>query len=170
MKFEKGNEYWKLGKGNYKHGLRHKRIYNIWRNMWHRCTKPTDTNYRNYGERGISVCEEWKDPKVFADWAYKNGYSDSLTIDRIDVNGNYEPRNCRWVTYTAQANNKTNNVLIEYNGEKHTFSEWGKITGIPLKTIWGRIRVRGWSAEKALTTPVGTIDTRFKKRGTNDTA
>lgn len=163
MQFQKGNEWWKLGSGNYKHGLRHKRIYNIWRNMWHRCTNPSDPGYRNYGGRGISVCKEWKDPKVFADWAYKNGYSDNLTIDRIDVNGNYEPSNCRWATYATQANNKTNSVFIEYNGESHTFAEWEKITGISSKTIWARIRHYGWGVEEALSAPVGAFSKISKK-------
>ena len=124
MKFENGNEYWKLSRGNRKHGLMGKRIYRIWKSMRQRCNSPSCRIYKRYGGRGISICEEWDDPKKFAEWAYSNGYSDELTIDRIDVNGDYCTENCRWATYKVQANNKRNNALIEYNGEKHTISEW----------------------------------------------
>lgn len=83
-------------------------------------------------------------------WALENGYNENLSIDRINVNGNYEPDNCRWVNAEIQANNKRNNHVLELNGEKHTVSEWSKITGIKAGTIEARIRVLGWSAEKAL--------------------
>ena len=150
--------------GNYRHGLRHKRIYNIWRSMRQRCMNPNCYSYKHYGAKGVSVCDEWQDPKVFSEWAYKNGYADDLTIDRIDVNGNYTPDNCRWVTQKVQQNNRRNNSLLEYNGVTHTTHEWSEIVHISYRTLWARINVRGWNVEKALTTPVRAIDTKFKKK------
>ena len=137
--------------GNYRHGMRHTRIYNIWRTMRQRCSNPNCINYHNYGGKGIVVCDEWdKSFEVFYEWAMANGYEDGLTIDRINSNGNYEPSNCRWASYKQQANNKTSNRLVEFNGEVHTLGEWASITGIRLATIWNRLKL-GWSIEDALT-------------------
>lgn len=90
-----------------KHGASNHRLYNTWTNMKQRCYNPNSRDYKNYGERGISICEEWKnDFQAFYSWAMANGYKDNLTIDRIDVNGNYEPSNCRWVTMLVQRHNR----------------------------------------------------------------
>ena len=91
---------------NFKHGGRKTRLYSIWAGMRKRCTNKNCTAYGNYGGRGIKVCKEWKDFSVFRDWALKSGYLDSLSIDRINVDGNYEPANCRWATAKMQANNR----------------------------------------------------------------
>lgn len=106
------------------------KIYQKWAKMKQRCYNPKDTSYKNYGGRGITVCEEWKNSsKAFIEWAYKNGYNEKhekyeYTIDRIDVNGNYEPANCRFVTSLEQCRNKRNNVRKEYNGKSQTLAEW----------------------------------------------
>ena len=137
--------------GNPKHNKSNTRIYRIWSEMKRRCLNPNDARYRNYGGRGIKVCNEWlHDFQAFYDWAMSHGYTDNLTIDRIDNDGNYEPSNCRWTTYKQQANNTSNNHFLTYNGETHTISEWSMITGIKSQTISNRIR-RGWSIERSLT-------------------
>ena len=135
---------------NYRHGMRHTRLYNIWRSMNQRCYNPNCRNYNRYGGRGIRVCDEWKnDFSVFAEWAFANGYADNLSIDRKEVNGNYEPSNCRWATAKKQANNRRSNRFVECNGVSHTLGDWSEITGIKIATIWARLE-SGWTPEKAL--------------------
>ena len=142
----------KGNKNHFKYGYSHTRIDNIYKAMVARCYKTTSVNYKRYGAKGVKVCDEWlKDKQKFFKWAFENGYSESLTIDRIDVNGNYEPSNCRWTTYKKQANNKSNNRLITYNGETHTLAEWGDIKGINQGTLHSRLK-RGWDVERTLTT------------------
>ena len=126
---------------------------NIWRAMKERCYNSKCEAYHNYGGRGIIVCDEWlHNFKAFYDWSITNGYRDDLTIDRIDVNGNYEPSNCRWVTRLTQANNQRTNHLITYKGETHTMAEWAKIKHISYGALRQRL-YRKWSIEKALNTP-----------------
>lgn len=89
------------------HGMTNTRLFNIWSGMLVRCNCPNDARYRYYGGRGISVCDEWSKSFIsFYEWSMANGYTDSLSIDRIDNDGNYEPSNCRWATAKQQANNK----------------------------------------------------------------
>lgn len=120
--------------------------------MKSRCTDSNSVVYPDYGGRGITVCDEWMQSyESFRDWAINNGYQENLTLDRIDVNGNYCPDNCRWVSMKVQSNNKRNNRTIVYLGESHTISEWSDITGINKGTLRYRLDA-GWTAEKALTT------------------
>ena len=133
-----------------KHGMARSRIYKIWINMKSRCYNINTKSYKDYGRKGIRVCSEWKnDFKNFYDWAILNGYKDNLTIDRINVNENYKPSNCRWVNKKEQANNTTRNHYIELNGEKHTLQQWSEKTKIKSSTIRERLK-RGWTIEKAL--------------------
>jgi hypothetical protein len=139
---------------NTKHGMWKTRLYGIWRNMKCRCYTPNATAYDCYGGRGIVVCDDWKnDFMSFYNWAYENGYKDDLTLDRIDVDGNYEPSNCRWATMKVQSNNTRSNHIIEYNGEKHTMTEWAEILGMKRKVLEHRIE-RGWTTERAFTQKV----------------
>lgn len=124
------------------------RLYDIWISMRKRCNLPSSDAYKYYGGRGIKVCEEWdKDYIPFRDWALSNGYQKNLSIDRIDTNGNYCPENCRWVTAKTQANNRTNNRVIEYNGEARTIAEWSRITGLSYRIIQYRLDA-GWEVQR----------------------
>ena len=132
------------------HGQSKTRLYRTWTGMKQRCSNPNRKAYKDYGGRGIVVCEEWNNSfEAFYDWAINSGYSDNLTIDRIDNDGSYCPENCRWVSRTEQANNKSTNNYITVNGETHTKAEWTKITGVSRATIDGRLK-RGWTIEEAL--------------------
>lgn len=131
----------------------HTRLHKIWASMIERCEYKKHQYYANYGGRGITVCDEWHKYTAFRDWAIEHGYSDSLTIDRIDNGKGYEPDNCRWATMKEQQNNKRSNRFVWLNGVGHTISEWAKITGIGKTTIRMRLE-KGWSDKDALTTPV----------------
>lgn len=134
------------------HGETDTRLYNIWLAMKRRCDTPSLKAYPDYGGRGITVCDEWVNSyEAFRDWSIANGYDETLTIDRIDNNGNYEPENCRWVDCVAQANNRRSNVILELNGESHNITEWARILGKNPKTLYSR-RQSGDSVERILRT------------------
>ena len=127
------------------------RLYNIWRKMKQRCYNNNDPKYKNYGARGICICDEWKhDFILFYNWAIENGYRDELTIDRIDVDGNYEPDNCQWATPKQQARNTTKNRNYTINGETHCLSEWCEILNLRYKTVYTRIFEYNWPIKQAL--------------------
>lgn len=129
------------------------RLSGIYHGMMYRCYNPKCKSYKDYGARGITVCEEWRnDKQAFIDWAYANGYKDELSIDRIDNDGNYNPWNCRWVTIKQQVNNRRCNFYIKAFGTVKTASEWGEIIGLDRKTLVNRIK-GGMEPKKALTTP-----------------
>lgn len=135
-----------------KHGMSFTHIYKAWRSMLDRCYLKKAFNYPNYGGRGITVCKIWKeDFTEFKNWAFSNGYQEGLTLDRIDVNGNYEPSNCRWVTQKEQARNRRNNKYITCNEETHCLSEWAELLGIKYPTLTTRFKKHGIkSIEKAI--------------------
>lgn len=136
-----------------KHGMAGTRIYKTWQNMKSRCNNPNASKYYLYGGKGIKVCNEWNDDfNIFYEWATNNGYTDDLTLDRVDGNKDYCPENCRWATYKQQANNTTQNHLLSFNGETHSIYEWAEMVGLSKKCLSERIR-RGWTIERALTTP-----------------
>ena len=129
------------------------RLYAIYSNMRQRCLNEDNRAYKWYGGRGISICLEWLDSfQKFYEWAIENGYSDKLTLDRIDSDGNYEPSNCRWVTIKEQQNNKRSNHLFTYNGETHNLREWSELTGINYGTLKNRLCRYGWTTERAFNT------------------
>lgn len=133
--------------------IKRNRLRTIWYDMRQRCKQNGTPQTKNYGDRGISVCDEWKDFNVFSEWALAHGYDDSLTIDRIDSNGNYEPGNCRFVTYKEQSRNLCTNRYASVNGETKLLKDWCAIYGITPSTVYCRVRKEGWSFEKAITTP-----------------
>ena len=98
--------YEKLRERNTKHGCSTTRLYRIWRGMISRCNYPSASGYKNYGARGIKVCDEWFEFETFADWAEAAGYAEELTIERVDVNGDYCPENCKWIPWSEQYKNK----------------------------------------------------------------
>ena len=137
------------------HGKRKTRLYRIWANIKTRCYNERDPHFKRWGNRGITMCAEWKDNfQNFYDWSMSHGYSDDLTIDRIDNNGNYEPGNCRWITIKEQDRNKRTNHLITYNNKTYCIAEWAEITNINKSALWTRLFKFNLPIEKALTTKV----------------
>lgn len=130
------------------------RLRKILNSMKMRCYNTKSNRYYRYGGRGIKICDEWlNDVESFRQWAINNGYADGLTIDRIDNNCDYCPQNCRWITRSEQSNNTSKSVMIEFNGKCQTLAQWSHELNIPTSTLHNRIRVHGWSIERALTTP-----------------
>lgn len=136
-----------------------KRLKSIWSSTHERCERKSHNHYRLYGGRGISVCDKWNEYLPFAKWAFSNGYAPNLTLDRIDVDGNYEPSNCRWITMDEQMSNKRNNRYIEYNGNKYTVAALSRVLNMNDSTLRERLNL-GWSPEKATTQPI-----RLRTRG-----
>ena len=140
-------------KGNPKHGLYHTRLHKIWSNMKTRCLNPNSPRYKDYGGRGITICEEWQEDFIsFYSWAIEHGYREDLTIDRINNDGNYEPSNCRWADSFMQRRNRKDTHLISYNGETLTAKEWSKKIGGNDHLVGYRLRA-GWDEIRAITTP-----------------
>ena len=116
---------------NKTHGMTNTPLYKTWKNIKTRCYNHKCQKYKNYGGKGISMCKEWLDDFMsFYKWSNENGYETGLTIDRIDVDGNYEPNNCRWVNWKTQQRNKSNNVYVEFNGKKVCLKEYAELKGI----------------------------------------
>lgn len=137
------------------------KLYGVWGSMMRRTRNENDPAYKNYGGRGIFVCDDWQKYENFRDWALENGYKEGLTIERIDVNKGYCPENCCWIPKGKQSNNTRRTIVIEFNGKKQNLAEWSMETGIAYTTLFNRIK-KGWSVEDALTTPPRT---RRKQKG-----
>lgn len=152
----------KVIEGNIRYKTETEKTLNLkYRSIKRRCYNPECEAYKNYGYRGIKMCDEWlADFKNFYNWAVNNGYKKGLTIDRIDVNGNYEPNNCRWISNLKQQNNKRNNRYLIYNGKKMTCSEWARELNIPIGTISYRVS-KGYKTEDIL-------KTNYKRRMNTD--
>lgn len=134
------------------HGDSGTRLFNIWQGMRRRCFNKNDSSFIHYGARGITICSEWSDYSVFKKWALSNGYNDSLTIERNDVDGNYCPENCSWIPFNLQARNTRNNRVVCINGKNKLMTDWIKESNVTRTTVYDRIR-KGWSVEEALFKP-----------------
>lgn len=126
------------------------RLYRIWRAMIARTIYPSQDAYKNYGGRGIKVCNEWRhDFYKFKNWALSNGYRDDLTIDRMSCDGDYEPSNCRWSSRKEQNNNQRRTIRLTYEGVTKNLTEWAELMGVNYNTLHHRYR-RGYSIEQIL--------------------
>jgi hypothetical protein len=134
------------------HGGSRSRLYRIWQKMRARCENPKDKTWLLYGARGISVCAEWRDFAPFQKWALANGYSPSLSIDRIDNSLGYSPRNCRWATNTQQIRNRRNTRRVTYLGESMALADACEKSGKPFNLVRGRL-AKGWSFDRAISEP-----------------
>ena len=141
------------------------RLYGVWYGMKRRCCDANVDQYENYGGRGIKVCDEWaNDYAKFREWAYSHGYDDKkqpkdCTIERIDVNGNYEPLNCKWATSLEQQNNRRGSKYVTYNGETKTVAEWSRQIGVGGGAMYQQLD-RGWADEKVIETAIEKIARR----------
>lgn len=151
-------------KGNYNNT----RLYHTWGNMKARCLNKNNPYYENYGGRGISVCTEWcEDFLKFREWAVNNGWNEThqkneISLDRIDVNGNYEPNNCRWASYKVQSNNKRKLRRWNYNGIDYTLLELSERFNINIMALRSRLYAQGLDAKTAVEKP---LQKRIRKNG-----
>lgn len=148
---ERGKEF--FHNYNTTHGESRTRIYIAWLHMINRTSNKKNKDYKNYGGRGITVCEEWKDYLTFKKWALENGYSDTLTLDRIDNDKGYYPGNCRWADREIQDNNKQQSRKLEYKGKIKSIEQWAKEYNINRSTLVNRLN-KGMSIKEALETPI----------------
>lgn len=128
------------------------RLFRIWTGMKTRCFNENVVEYPRYGGKGVTICESWMDYKNFHAWAMSNGYKKHLSIEREDVNGDYEPLNCKWATNKEQTRNRTSSRFIEFNGETKTLAEWAEEKSMSINCLFERLK-RGWSVKKSLETP-----------------
>lgn len=144
----------KVADRNYKHGLSNHVLHRVWMGMKERCYYEKHEAFHHYGGKGIVVCDEWKDDFMcFYNWAITNGWAKGLTIERDNSNGNYEPNNCRIATQKEQCRNKSNNRILEYNGQSKCITEWAEEMGVKETLIRHRIDRLGWPVDRAIITP-----------------
>lgn len=137
------------------HHMTRTRLYFAWANMRNRCNREAVKSYKDYGARGINVCQDWNDSfESFRDWALENGYSDELTIERKDANKGYHPDNCCWVTKAEQANNRRSCIEIEYLGKTQNLMQWCNELGLNYKRVHNRMNKLGMTFEEAISAPV----------------
>lgn len=150
LRVEKGIE---LGKANIKHGQTNTPEHNAWHHMRQRCLDKNHPGYKDYGGRGITICERWADFNNFlADMGPRP--TDRHSLDRIDVNGHYEPSNCRWADDKTQQRNRRNHRLVTYKGETLCIGEWAERCGLTIPQLWARLFIHKWTIERAMTEPV----------------
>lgn len=147
---------------NLTHGLSHRPLYRTWHGMKQRCLNPNAVAYEHYGGRGITICDEWLEYEPFHRWALANGYRKGLSIERIDVDGNYEPSNCTWIARNRQTENTRRSRPVTFRGETKILKHWARDLGLPAKLLRNRLN-RGWSVEKAFSTPLDVSRSHPKK-------
>lgn len=144
--------------GKRTHGMTKTPIYKKWLGMKTRCDNSNEKSYKNYGGRGISYCDEWANFENFYNWAINNGYLDGLSLERINVNGNYCPENCKWITMTDQQQNKRNTIKIEYEGKQWSLRNLCNHLNLNYKSVTSRIYQQGFTPLEAVATPFdGTL-------------
>lgn len=148
------------------HGLRKNAAYAVWCNMKTRCYNPNSTFYADYGGRGITVCQRWRE-SFTAFYADMGERPDGMTIERGDNDGAYEPGNCYWATRKAQSRNRRGRRYVSANGKTLSLAEWSDLNGVSIGTMWERLRL-GWDAEKVVNTRVGGAG--YGKKPKNATA
>lgn len=139
----------KLIQRSTKHNQRHTKLYEIWKSMKQRCFNPNNSSFHRYGGRGIIVCDDWKNNfSSFYDWSMTNGYSQNLSLDRIDNNSNYCPENCRWTDKLTQANNTRTNRYFVYKNQTKTIAEWSRFFNISYKNLYIKLQKNNFDAER----------------------
>lgn len=150
-------------KMNVTHQQTYTRLYHTWCSMKSRCYRKSNDHYKSYGERGITMCDEWRNNfEAFYEWAIRNGYSDNLTIDRIDNDKGYYPNNCQWISFSDNTRKKRNTVFLTVNNENKSIREWGNILGVSHSTV--RLFYKRYGALKtieAITKSIQNKDKRF---------
>ena len=144
----------KGNKGRETHGMCGTKIYSLWKSIRARCYKKNFVQYKDYGGRGIKVCNRWQKFENFLE-DMGDTIPKGMSIDRIDNDGDYSPENCRWATRFEQANNKRDNIFITYNGETLTLSQWSRKLNIKYMTLYHRLKSYKWSIEKSFTESIG---------------
>lgn len=147
-----------------KHGQSGKRLYKIWIDMRNRCKNPLCRDFHYYGGRGIKVCDEWLNSyNAFRNWSYSNGYKDDLTIDRIDLNGDYSPNNCKWATRKEQLNNTRRTVFVKYNGKLYSITQLSELLSLPYFRLYNGLKKGNMSVEQAIEYAKKEVRYRRKK-------
>lgn len=145
-----------------------RKIYKVWSNMVNRCENAKNSKFVYYGARGITVCDEWKDFNKFYEWCMENGWEIDLTLDRKDNDLHYEPNNCRFISLAEQQRNKRNNLIIFFNGENKTITEWSRDLGVSRRTIKYWLAKYNGNGENAISTIKHRINNNLIQRSTND--
>lgn len=136
---------------------RHDKLYHRWIGMKQRCYNPNSNCYKHYGQRGIRICDEWKNSyQSFKEWAFKTGYKEELTLDRIDNNGDYSPENCRWVDRKIQCRNRRKTLFVEVNGDKIPLKEFTDKNKLNYDTIRNRLKYKNWDMNMVVKEPLKT--------------
>lgn len=138
------------------HGESHTKLYERWISMIYRCTNPKHSAYKWYGARGIRVCNEWQSYEGYKKWVMATRPNETYTVERIDVDGDYCPDNCKWIPLSEQANNRTSCIMITHEGVTKNLTEWCSELGLEYKMVHNRLKKLGWTFEKAISTPVDT--------------